>query len=53
MPGQKRKCLDLEAKIAIIRSIDDGRIKSAVAEQNGITTSSLSTILKNRDKLLQ
>ena len=50
MPGQKRKCLDLEVKISIV---DDGRQKSAVAEENSIAPSSLSTILKNRDKLLQ
>ena len=52
MPGQKCTCLDLEAKIAIIRSVDDGRQNSTVAEENGIAPSSLSTILKNHDKLL-
>lgn len=49
----KRKCLDLESKIAIIRAVDSGQAKSNVAAEKGIPPSSLSTILKNRDKLLR
>ena len=53
MPGQKRKCLDLETKISIIRAVDSGRSKSLVASDNGIAPSSLSTILKNKEKLIE
>ena len=49
----KRKCLDLEAKIAIIRAVDGGQAKSNIAAENGIPPSSLSTILKNHDKVLR
>ena len=49
--GQKRKCLSLDTKVAIIRQVKEGKKpKHAIAAEHEIRASSLSTILKNSDK---
>ena len=51
--GQKRKCLSLDTKVAIIRQVKEGqKPKQAIAAEHEIRASSLSTILKNSDKIL-
>ena len=51
--GNKRKCLSLETKVAIIRQVKEGtKPKQAIAAEHDIPASTLSTILKNSDKIL-
>lgn len=49
----KRKCLSVSEKISIIHEVDKGVKKKDIAQKFGIPPSSLSTILKNRDVILQ
>ena len=51
--GNKRKCLSLDTKVAIIRQVKEGKKpKQAIAAEHDIPASTLSTILKNSDKIL-
>ena len=51
--GKKRKCLSLDTKVAIIRQVKEGKKpKQAIAAKHDIPASTLSTILKNSDKIL-
>ena len=51
--GKKRKCLSLNTKVAIIRQVKEGKKpKKAIAAEHDIPASTLSTILKNSDKIL-
>ncbi|KAL1442533.1 hypothetical protein MTO96_030728 [Rhipicephalus appendiculatus] len=48
-----RKCLTLEQKVELIREVEKGgRQKSEIAKQFGIPLSTLSTVLKNKDAVL-
>lgn len=48
----KRKCLTLATKLEIIKTIDEGKLsKSEIGRQYKLSSSSLFTILKNRDKI--
>ena len=47
----KRKCLTLDTKMEIIRAVDAGAKKAEVGRQYAIVSSTLSTILKNRDDI--
>src|SRR5690348_11382534 len=46
-----RKNLTLEEKHEFLNDVDDGMQKTKVSEKFGIPKSTLSTILKNRDKI--
>lgn len=50
----KRKCISLEQKLLIISEVEKGeKKKKEIAEQYGIPSNSLSTILKNKEELLK
>ncbi|KAK6174557.1 hypothetical protein SNE40_017808 [Patella caerulea] len=50
---RKLKILDLETKIQILKEVDEGQApKSCIAARFGIPPNTLSTILKNRQKLI-
>ncbi|KAL1482645.1 hypothetical protein MTO96_033657 [Rhipicephalus appendiculatus] len=52
-PVPARKCLTLEQKVELIREVEKGgRQKSEIARQFGIPPSTLSTVLKNKDAVL-
>ena len=52
MATRKRKCLSLETKINIITAIrEKGQSNSSIASQYGLSSSSISTILKMEDSL--
>ncbi|KAH7957258.1 hypothetical protein HPB52_016690 [Rhipicephalus sanguineus] len=52
-PVPARKCLTLEQKVQLIREVEKGgRQKSEIARQFGIPPSTLSTVLKNKDAIL-
>ncbi|KAH7963822.1 hypothetical protein HPB52_023145 [Rhipicephalus sanguineus] len=52
-PVPARKCLTLEQKVQLIREVEKGgRQKSEIARQFGIPPSTLSTVLKNKDVVL-
>jgi hypothetical protein len=47
----KRKCLSITDKFEILYEVDKGVEKKDIAEKYSIPTSSLSTILKNRENI--
>ncbi|GBL81979.1 Tigger transposable element-derived protein 4 [Araneus ventricosus] len=47
----KRKCLSIKEKILILHEVDKGVKKKRIALKFGIPPNSLSTIIKNRDKI--
>jgi|UniRef100_A0A2S2QVQ0 hypothetical protein len=49
----KRKCLSIADKFEILNEVDKGIKKKDIAERYGIPTSSLSTILKNRENIIR
>lgn len=52
--GCKRRGLLLETKVAIIRAVDAGnKKKTTIARQFGIPATTLSTIIKNRSRILE
>ncbi|KAH7976637.1 hypothetical protein HPB52_017084 [Rhipicephalus sanguineus] len=52
-PVPARKCLTLEQKVQLIREVEkEGRQKSEIARQFGIPPSTLSTVLKNKNAVL-
>jgi predicted transcriptional regulator len=54
MEKRTLKCLSIADKIKLIRAVDEGnQKKKEIAKHFGIPSSTLSTILKNRDKILQ
>ena len=50
-PQKKRKSLSIERKMEIIRAVDGGRMKSEVAREHGLSSSTMSTIIKNKDRI--
>ncbi|XP_018319168.1 tigger transposable element-derived protein 4-like [Agrilus planipennis] len=53
MAGNKRKILSIEQKISLIHEIEQGEKKSDVGRRYGLTPSTVSTIWKCKDKVLQ
>ncbi|KAH7972985.1 hypothetical protein HPB52_019963 [Rhipicephalus sanguineus] len=52
-PVPALKCLTSEQKVQLVREVEKGgRQKSEIARQFGIPTSTLSTVLKNKDAVL-
>lgn len=52
--GCKRKGLLLKTKVAIIRAVDEGtKKKKIIAREFGIPATTLSTIMKNRARILE
>ena len=51
-PKTTRKSLSVEKKVEIIRAVETGRKKSDIAKDFNIPKSTLSTILKMKDKIL-
>lgn len=50
-PTAKRRQFTLEEKISVLRAVDSGQKKSNIAKDFGISASTLSTFLKDRDKI--
>ncbi|XP_072172602.1 tigger transposable element-derived protein 4-like [Diadema setosum] len=48
---KKRKSLSLERKIEILRAVDSGRKKSDVAKEFELSSSTMSTIIKNKCRI--
>lgn len=51
MTGVKRKILSVSDKFKIIEELENGRSNSVVCKTHNLSTSTVSTIWKNRDKL--
>ena len=51
--SKKRKSLSLERKIEILRAVDSGRKKSDVAREYDLSSSTMSTLIKNRPRIEQ
>ncbi|XP_033869613.3 tigger transposable element-derived protein 4 [Acipenser ruthenus] len=49
---RKKKSLSIEEKVDIISAVESGRKKTDVAAEYGIKKNSLSSIIKNKDKIL-
>lgn len=53
MASKQCKSLTLEKKVALIKEVEKGgRTKSSIAQEFGIPLSTLSTVLKNKQKVL-
>ncbi|XP_053259070.1 tigger transposable element-derived protein 4 [Podarcis raffonei] len=50
---RKKKSLSLKDKISIIAAIESGKKKADIAERYGIKKNSLSSIMKNKEKVLE
>ncbi|XP_062991776.1 tigger transposable element-derived protein 4 [Elgaria multicarinata webbii] len=50
---KKKKSISIKDKIAIIAAIETGKKKTDIAEKYGIKKNSLSTIMKNKGKVLE
>ncbi|XP_043828483.1 tigger transposable element-derived protein 4 [Dromiciops gliroides] len=54
LPGtRKKKSLSIEEKIDIINAVESGKKKAEIAAKYGIKKNSLSSIMKNKDKVLE
>ena len=53
MASQKRKSITLERKMEIFRAVDSGRKKSDVAREFGLSSSTMSTLFKNKDRITE
>ncbi|XP_055975104.1 tigger transposable element-derived protein 4 [Sorex fumeus] len=55
LPGtvKKKKSLSIEEKIDIINAVESGKKKAEIAAEYGIKKNSLSSIMKNKDKVLE
>ncbi|XP_013807065.1 tigger transposable element-derived protein 4 [Apteryx mantelli] len=51
--GRKKKSISIEEKIDIINAVESGKKKADVAAKYGIKKNSLSSIMKNKDKVLE
>ncbi|KAE9534370.1 hypothetical protein AGLY_008460 [Aphis glycines] len=51
--ASKRKTLCIDQKVALIRAIEKGEKKSDVGKRFGLSPSTVATIWKNKDKILQ
>ncbi|EPY77151.1 tigger transposable element-derived protein 4 [Camelus ferus] len=51
--GKKKKSLSIEEKIDIINAVESGKKKAEIAAEYGIKKNSLSSIMKNKDKVLE
>lgn len=51
MNSRKNKCLSISEKKRVIQAVEDGQLKKDVAKQFGILPSTLSMILKNKDRI--
>lgn len=50
---RKKKSLSIEEKIDIINAVESGKKKAEIAAEYGIKKNSLSSIMKNKDKVLE
>ncbi|XP_074083532.1 tigger transposable element-derived protein 4 isoform X1 [Macrotis lagotis] len=50
---RKKKSLSIEEKIDIINAVESGKKKAEIAAKYGIKKNSLSSIMKNKDKVLE
>ncbi|XP_029464162.1 tigger transposable element-derived protein 4 [Rhinatrema bivittatum] len=50
---RKKKSLSIEEKINIISAVESGKKKADIAAKYGIKKNSLSSIMKNKDKILE
>ncbi|NP_001386691.1 tigger transposable element-derived protein 4 [Rattus norvegicus] len=50
---KKKKSLSIEEKIDIINAVESGKKKAEIAAEYGIKKNSLSSIMKNKDKVLE
>lgn len=53
MSNQKRKVLTLDDKVAIIKAVQKGVKKANVCREFGLVNSTVCTIIKNKDKIMQ
>lgn len=53
MTVKKKKSLSIEEKIDIINAVESGKKKAEIAAEYGIKKNSLSSIMKNKDKVLE
>ncbi|XP_004708821.1 tigger transposable element-derived protein 4 [Echinops telfairi] len=51
--AKKKKSLSIEEKIDIINAVESGKKKAEIAAEYGIKKNSLSSIMKNKDKVLE
>ena len=51
MNSKKKKCLSINEKKRVIQAVEDGQLKKEVAKHFGILPSTLSMILKNKDRI--
>nr|XP_009675396.1 PREDICTED: tigger transposable element-derived protein 4 [Struthio camelus australis] len=51
--GRKKKSISIEEKIDIISAVESGKRKADVAAKYGIKKNSLSSIMKNKEKVLE
>ena len=52
MASTKRKCLSFETKLKLIEAVEKGgKTKAEICRENGIAQSSLSTIMKDSEKI--
>ncbi|XP_028131895.1 tigger transposable element-derived protein 4 isoform X1 [Diabrotica virgifera virgifera] len=49
----KRKAFTLEEKINILKDVENGKKKAEVCREKGISSSTLSTMLKSKDKIFE
>ncbi|UYV73153.1 hypothetical protein LAZ67_10001978 [Cordylochernes scorpioides] len=52
MNSRKKKCLSISEKKRVIQTVENGQSKKDVAKQFGILPSTLSMILKNKDRII-
>ncbi|XP_049832915.1 tigger transposable element-derived protein 4-like [Schistocerca gregaria] len=52
MAKRKQTAINVQLKLKILDEVDRGTKKTAIAEQFGIPKSTLSTIIKNREKII-
>ncbi|KAM9678556.1 tigger transposable element-derived protein 4 [Trichechus inunguis] len=50
---KKKKSLSIEEKVDIINAVESGKKKAEIAAEYGIKKNSLSSIMKNKDKVLE
>lgn len=52
MSGLKRKSLSVDDKVAIIKAVESGRKKADVCREFGLVNSTICTIVKNKNKIM-
>ena len=48
----KRKVLSVDEKVKILRELDDGVKNAEICKRYGLSSSTVSTLLKNKGKLM-